>query len=248
MIYCISLERCPDRWAFMQDQAARLGVEITRAPAVDARDPAQAQALREVDRSGALGAMGKGTLACSLSHARVWAQITAPSIVLEDDAILSEDFADLASAVLAQERYDLVKLEAHSSTEAGIIVGRPEPLTARRALRRCHHLATGSAGYAITPAGAQRALAQFVDCAMPIDHFLFYPRQIRGFAGVPYAILDAPCVVQAPELPSQIEAQRSTRPTRRVAVKRALYEAAQAPGMIGALMRGARLRKLRFEA
>lgn len=248
MIYCISLDRCTERWHFVQEQAQRLGVQIERFSAVDARDPANAEALGALAAIGPMGPLGLGTLACSLSHTRVWAQIDRPSIILEDDAILSDDFADVAQAVLAQNDFDLVKLDAHPSTEAGVIVGPRAPLTARRGLRRCHHLATGAAAYAITPAGARQALERFSAARVPVDHFLFYPRNVKGFAGIPYAILDAPCVAQAPEVPSQIEAQRSLRPTARVELGRAGYEAAQAPGMIRALIGGARVRKLRFEA
>lgn len=250
-IYCINLRRATERWEAVQHEAARVGVVVTRLEAVDGNEPANVAALGAIDRVGPLGRQGKGTLACSLSHRHAWELIAAggqTAIVLEDDVCLADDFAEVIAALGDMRGFDLVKLEDFGAVRDGLLVGPVQPLTARRGFRRVYQLATGGAGYALTPRGARHLLKSFEECSVPVDHFLFYPRHIRGFAGLDFALVDAPVVVQKPDTPSQISATRHASRSGPSPVRRGLYELAQAPGLLRAFLAGARLRKMPFRS
>ena len=224
----------------------RAGVTLHRVAAVDAADPAAAPALDALAARGPVGHLGRGTLACTLSHGRAWQTFLdtggSHAAFLEDDVILADDIAAVLSALpAAMGDWPLAKLELGRAARDGMVLGAPVGHAAGRGLRPCHQLSTDAAGYVLSRTGAQQALARLPGCDVGVDHFLFYPRLRRGGAGLRFLQMDPAVVMQDPALGSDIAARRHTGSAWQRRLRRAGYEIAPAPGMLAALLRGARV-------
>ncbi|MXU64085.1 glycosyltransferase family 25 protein [Oceanomicrobium pacificus] len=159
-VFVINLDSAAERMAFQTAQAARLGLTLTHVPACTvadlARDPRPARwwdgwerPLRDVEK------------ACLLSHRRVWDRIasgTAPALVLEDDALLSDQVPAFLSAMSARDGIEHLSLETRGrkkllgpATESGV---------PGIALRRLILDRSGAAAYILWPAGAARLVAR----------------------------------------------------------------------------------------
>jgi len=254
-IFCINLDRAPERLAHLQREALAAGIGFTRIAAVDALDPAAAARIAGLPARGPTGVMGVGTRACTLSHAKAWqALLDAPgappaAVILEDDVRLSADFAAVLAALAGRAPgVELVKLECHGPMWKGVLLARDAAmadgaalatrLTPRRWRRRSYQLAPGTAGYWLTRRGAELALARHAASNLPVDHFLFYPRAIPATLGLPYEVVAPAICVQDGSLASSIAAHRNEDPRWRRDLRRAPYEAAQAGGMLAALVTG----------
>ncbi len=90
-IYLINLDKRPDRLAAMQSQLAAQGLDFTRIAAVDGTGKA------EIGYPDDLPGMTKPEYACYLSHLLAYRALIESgeprALVLEDDMILSADFA-----------------------------------------------------------------------------------------------------------------------------------------------------------
>jgi glycosyl transferase, family 25 len=258
-VYCINLDRRPDRLARMQKLARARGFELTRVAAFDAADPANADTLAAMPADGPTGRMGAGTLACTRSHARAWRALldsgAACAVILEDDLRLAPDFsATVAAIARAPDRAGLVKLEEGGSASRGLLMARrarplPLPLSGGRGLRRCYQLATDAGAYLIDAATARQALARIERATIPVDHFLFYPLARRWSLGCAVDMLDAPIAIQDRAIGTDIGASRYTDTRRERDRKRIAYELAPLPMMLGKwLVAGARVKPARFSA
>lgn len=253
--YCINLDRRPDRWAPMQAALEAGGLEAARLPAVDGADPAEAARLGRMQAKGPTGWIGPGALACSASHERAWERLLASgadwALVLEDDV----DIAPSAGLVLRDlvprlsDDPGLIKIDLNDADRDPLLCGKP-CLTGGHGheLVPLYQMALGGAGYLIHRDAAARLLSRFGDCDVPVDHFLFYPLARRGGGNERFAILSPTLVAQDKRLTSDIDTQKRFHGAKwRRDLRRGLYEARQAPMMIMALLRGARLRKFRFD-
>jgi glycosyl transferase family 25 len=245
-IYYINLERRPDRRTRMEALAAARGLDFTRVDAIDAAATDFAQQASILPRHGPTGTMSDNTLACTLSHFKVWETfVNDPdagdcAVVLEDDVVLAPA-TGRAIDVLEQcglGGYALVKLELYDAMTKGAVMGVARSLSDGFALRQSCQILAGSAAYMLTRNTAQHLLAQRGTIAAPVDHFLFYPRKVVGFWGGPYGVLDPPIAVQDAGSPSDIGAQRRVGTQRGQAWRRFRYEAAQAPLILGKLLTG----------
>jgi len=86
IIYCINLDRRPDRWNFMKEQFEKHSLMYYRFSAVDGKK--QFSNLSDNYK--------KGWLACLVSHLKILQKMIDEEIkdmiILEDDAILHEEF------------------------------------------------------------------------------------------------------------------------------------------------------------
>lgn len=133
-LLCINLERSPERRADIAAQADALGLELEFVPAVDGRAMApDDQELRRYDaawrrwtwRSG----LSAPEIACVLSHRRAVSRFLASdhrfAVVLEDDAVLAEDFERRLQPLLtADGRWTVVRLETRLNEENSPVVAR----------------------------------------------------------------------------------------------------------------------------
>lgn len=146
-IFYINLSSRPDRRAFMEHQADRLGLSLERIEAVTPDDiPASELAF-------AAQWLGKGELACSYSHRAAWRLILerglSAALILEDDCTLSPELpAVLADPDLMSPGIDMLQLETHPSHG---VLGRPLPTASQRiAKRRMMSSCLGTCGYVMT--------------------------------------------------------------------------------------------------
>lgn len=192
-IHVINLARCPERLTHMAAELGRLGLAWRRFEAVDRLDEGEARL------AGAFGAgrlarafpATPGDMACSLSHQRLWQAIAAgpdaAAVVLEDDARLSDGFADFAgeAVVALMQRHDMgvLKLEFWPGPQQS----RRRPLgqvldpVAGSMLYRMRSPFLGSCAYVLTRQAAAALLAGFPRLRVPVDHVLFGQSARMGF-------------------------------------------------------------------
>ncbi len=119
-IYVISLERSVARREKIERQLKAFNMPFVIHSAVDGRELDLSQIADRMDdqhiweRGVELQA---GEIGCFLSHEKLWQKIVAEKIpyamILEDDAILSDDFADIVNSVpTINYRWDIVRLSA----------------------------------------------------------------------------------------------------------------------------------------
>ena len=155
--------------------------------------------------------------------------------------------AVLAGLLARPPAVPLVKLEDGGTVRKGVLVGPELGRVGGHRILACHQLATNSAAYAISAEGARAALERVAACDVGVDHFLFYPRPRRGTAGLRFALVVPPIASQDRAIGSDIAPVRYGRRDGWQRLRRGLYEAAQAPGMVRALLGGARVVKTSFQ-
>ena len=106
-VFCINLDRRPERWAIFSNQPALKGITLQRISAVDgnqlnilspdipASDETRLRILRGTRRShGEI--CTKGAIGCTMSHVKVWDTFLKTEhpfcIVLEDDCAVPDNF------------------------------------------------------------------------------------------------------------------------------------------------------------
>lgn len=213
-VYVINLLRRPDRRAFMQQQADRLGLEFDYIDAVDARTDAPEFAEVEV-RGGLHGRISRGDLACTLSHRKFWRLFlesgASHAVVLEDDAILADDCGQLfADSGWVPPGAEVVKLERHGKAKP-IFMDRVMRPAAGRQVGRLYSKCAGTAGYLVSAAGARRLLAATERVDDPIDQMMFNPGRSPLFDRLkPYVLSPAICEQEQVAVTTDIERTRTT--------------------------------------
>ncbi len=171
--YVINLDRSPDRWAWIERDAARHVLTVERVTAVDGK----AAALEEwvdVDHRAFRRLHGRtilpGEYGCYRSHLRALDAVLASgdevAIVAEDDAVLDAAAVEKVRAVLAERPgLDMLKLANHRVK--GFVrhggLGETE-------FGRCIHGPQASAAcYAVTRAGARRLREALAVMRLPYD-------------------------------------------------------------------------------
>lgn len=174
-VYCINLDRRPDRLAYMSELFGQLGVPFERIVAVDAQSPEVAAKAASCAPGMTGRRMSAGAYGCFQSHRNVWQRLVASSdshaMIFEDDLLLAPGVADLLSPGWIPADADLVKLETlrtrlHLSPAVGSAVQG-------RALHRMHSRHAGTGAYVISATAAARLLRQTETFADPIDEVLF---------------------------------------------------------------------------
>lgn len=105
-IFVISLSDAYDRRENLLRQCTALGLTVDIIDAVDGRQGLPQQFEHKISRPGALARMGRvltdAEFACALSHQAIYERVIEEdlpgAIVLEDDAILTDEFADFVRA------------------------------------------------------------------------------------------------------------------------------------------------------
>lgn len=167
----INLDRQTRRWAFMSAQLANLGLAAQRLPAVNGYDPA---ALADA-ASAPYGDMPNGEIGCFESHRRAWRHIIDNDLpgafILEDDVLVSSDFANLAFDPELLATVDVIKLDACDWSAAyGPVRAEPAP---GRVLRPLWGTETSAACYFMTRRGAEKMLRHSRGYFIPVDTLMF---------------------------------------------------------------------------
>jgi len=152
----INLDRETARLAFQEEQAARVGLDLERLPAVTvaALDPPAAD-LRWVRWQRPLRDVEKATL---LSHMTAWRRVLeagAPMLVLEDDAWLMPGAGDFLEHAARLDGIEHLSLETRGRRK---VLGKGHPQMP--GLRRLWLDRSGAAAYLLWPEGARKLMAR----------------------------------------------------------------------------------------
>lgn len=178
-LYFINLSRRPDRREAMENQAQRLGLQLTRLEAQDARTADPADLARWFDRNGPLGEIPKGDQCCSLSHRIAWGHLAESgddyAAVLEDDVKLSPRAAlVLGAAAWVPKGIDLIKLEHYGPPGQSVLLSDFRDVSNGFRLARLRSRHTGAAAYILSRRAAE-LLLKISRFDVPVDHLLFNP-------------------------------------------------------------------------
>lgn len=185
-LYFINLSRRGDRREAMEKQAQRLGLDLTRLEALDARTAEMGELEHWFQEGGPLGVIPKGDQCCSLSHRIAWTRLVesgaAYAAVLEDDVSLSMRAPQvLKNAGWIPQGIDLIKLEHYGPAGQSVLLSDFRDVGQGFRLGRMRSRHTGAAAYILSRRAAQ-LLLQITRFDLPVDHLLFNPNNSRIFA------------------------------------------------------------------
>ena len=173
----INLKRSKDRMSYMTQQLDRLNISFKRIEAVDAHDiDSNLYHKHAYDWNRILRRV---EVACFFSHKKAWEYVVKqgePSIIFEDDVILSEAIVDALNYIGKHQKYNFINLE--TSYRKKLIHKRIEPLTNKVSLSRLLHNKSGAAAYILSPKYARFLLSNYkkkgvalADAALYDNHF-----------------------------------------------------------------------------
>jgi glycosyl transferase family 25 len=162
-IFLINLDRSPERLALMRAQANELGLAFERVAAIDGTRQLPGWMVAQFldERGRVRGGLSEGEVGCYASHLLVFSKIVErrleAAIVLEDDAILDQDFERMAHAAVraAPAGWDCIHLSTDFKKPAFPVA----ELGPGRSLVRYRRLPVNSLGYVVSLAGASKLLA-----------------------------------------------------------------------------------------
>lgn len=157
---CINLRRSNNRWQFMQDQAARIGVQLERLDAIEgvAGLPADLRPQFLDSRGEIASSLNPAEVGCYASHLLAHAALLCSAeeflAVVEDDAVLAVDFVEVAETAVkhAPAGWDILHLSTRFKRAAYPIA----PLSDGRTLVRYSRFPVNTAGYLISRRGAEK--------------------------------------------------------------------------------------------
>lgn len=174
--YFINLDRSAVRREFMENQALRIGFQLTRVAGVEG----PALPLAELDRWNpprrVWRKLGACEIGCFLGHRQAWQRVaegdTPYAAVFEDDILISDD----ASLLLGDDRWiprdsHLVKLETFRQGVALRPIEGEVP--GGRSLARLMYRHLGTAGYVLSRDLARRLFAATSQFFVPVDWVVF---------------------------------------------------------------------------
>ncbi len=171
--YVLNLDRSPDRWAAIGEDARTCGIDLIRVPAVDGKTvPPQERVI--LDEAGFRRLHGKipldGEYGCYQTHLDAFDAFLASgadaAVIFEDDAQPLPTFRETLDAVLAVDDWDIVKLMHHRMA----VFSPVRTLVAERKLGKAGFGPTGSsAAYLINRRAARRLREKLVPMQLPYD-------------------------------------------------------------------------------
>jgi len=171
-VFIINLDRQTERLRFMQNQLKTLGLESTRFPAVNGRDPA----ARAHAKTTWYAPLSPGEVGCFESHRGVWKRIldegVSGAFVLEDDVVVASDFAELDFPPELLESADIIKLD-QSRPKESYYGTRQVPVAPNRSVVRMLGTEMSTGAYFITRSGAAKLYERAKRYIIPVDVFMF---------------------------------------------------------------------------
>jgi len=191
-IYCINLDRRPERWAFMLGQFERLGMSASRFPAVDGSQVdveqlAEAGLISDLARQRYMLPdsyklfgfdLTAGAVGCALSHLFIWKDIVGrdggqrelkPFLVVEDDCAFDPYFSES----LLEERLRPVPHDWELLFLGGQdLQGCQHLLECAPGVRRHYAGFKETTAYLVTAAGARACLEVSIPLRWQIDTHL----------------------------------------------------------------------------
>ena len=156
-IIVINLPSAIERRNLQKDQLTKLGLEYTIQDATstsDIREETYKKHYFDWQRP-----LIKTEVACYYSHRSAWERvikISEPSLILEDDAILSKSLPELLINLNDIKNIDLINLENRSRKK--FVSKTSLEIGCNSKLLRLYQDRTGAAGYILWPSGARKLL------------------------------------------------------------------------------------------
>jgi len=157
-IFVINLPDAIERRQFQIKQLSRLGLdyEILKATSIhDISDETYIKHYKDWQRP-----LRNTEVACYFSHRYAWQKIidtNTPTLILEDDALLSKYVPELLKSFTNKQNVDLINLEVAGRKKFISNIG--ENITCNSKLFRLYQDRNGAAGYILWPSGAKKLLA-----------------------------------------------------------------------------------------
>lgn len=171
-VFLINLDRQPGRLRFMQAQLGAQGITPIRFPAVNGRDPAE-RARADV---ASYAQLTPGEIGCFESHRRLWQKMVDEGIeaayALEDDMVVSDDFAQITYPDEALAQIDVIKVD-FSPGKPAIYGTRALEIAPGRGIVRQLGTEISTGCYFITRRGAEKLLKLTANYMLPVDTMMF---------------------------------------------------------------------------
>lgn len=193
-IFVINLKRSTTRKTLMENQLAPLGVEYEFLEAIDGENLEQKWITQATTSNlykqinGLYGFYSSNEIACYASHYTAWQkciELNQPIIILEDDIIITDKFKSSLNLIEKFTRkldyIRLMVLEKH----------QPKKIILEN-LWLYTHCPSGTQGYAITPAGAQKFINHSKKFYSPVDMYMdkWYVHGLRAYCINPEVIAE----------------------------------------------------------
>jgi len=156
-ILVISLPSAKDRRIFQQEQLTKLKLDFEFLKATTTTDISKNSYKKHYyDWQRPLR---KTEVACYYSHRNAWEKIIKsnnPSLILEDDALLSKCITELLESLSTKENVDLINLENRGRKK--FISRSYESIECSSKIFKLYQDRTGAAGYILWPSGAKKLI------------------------------------------------------------------------------------------
>ena len=206
-VYLISLARAQERRENMRARLNKLGADYEVVDAVDGAtlNPAEYETRlrRDTFRQKFGRDMTAGEIGCYLSHCQLWERLTRAenecALVLEDDAVFADDFADVVTGVVnCKWQWDVINLShGHAHKHDCVLC---ELGNGRKLVRHRNYPGMLAAAYLIRPSGARKLLKHCRIMSEPLDvAYVQYWRHGAAFYHVD------PSPVSQDETPTQVQ-------------------------------------------
>lgn len=188
-VLIINLPEETGRLNFQQQQMQRLGIDFEVIRAVSTKhvhERAHYQLALGWERP-----LRKTEIACYLSHHKAWQAVlnsNQPTLILEDDALLSRHVPALLKVLATKTECDMVTLEVRGREK--IVARKSQPLLGDYHIVPLYQDRTGAAGYVLWPSGAKILLDKAkTHSAGLADAFISSTYQLRTYQVEPAAII-----------------------------------------------------------
>ena len=156
-ILVISLPSAKERRNFQQEQLSKLGLDFKFLDATSTNDinkTTYKQHYQDWQRP-----LKETEVACYYSHRHAWdsvIQSNQPTLILEDDALLSKCVPKLLKDLSKRTGADLINLENRGRKK--FVSKSSEAIACNSKLLRLYQDRTGAAGYILWPSGAEKLI------------------------------------------------------------------------------------------
>ena len=200
----INVKSASVRMAFQEKQLSMMGIAWERIPAVTIDDTQVTNNSAYWD--GWQRPLAPAERACLCSHMVCWKMVfnnNTPYLILEDDALLADDLAEVLKAATQINNFDLLQLETRNRAKLlGTKVFNFGPAKMRTLLVD----RAGAAGYILWPTGAKKLLNHAAKRPGLADSILAKPGLLRAAQILPARVIQndmAQLFGVAPELPPE---------------------------------------------
>jgi len=196
-IYIISLETAYQRRSYQESQSKKLGFEPIWLKAYgvdDFSDDVHLQHAFDWQRP-----LLKTEVGCFLSHLEAWKKISIsdfPSVVLEDDVMLTASSIQAFKKLLTYEGADIINLEAVGKKQVSYTCEHNSLL-----LRKLILNSSGAGAYMLWPSGAKKLINNYQSKGVALaDAFINEVRSLNSWQIVPAVVIQQ-CMLPCYDLP-----------------------------------------------